>query len=106
VPLVLNPILQDSVSGIPFAFSIAMGVRRRDHELRDSLQQVLDRKRPEIEAILRQYGVPLFPIRIQGGQPAPRPRTARRAPERAPRVGSSPYHPTCSRPPTARKDRS
>jgi mxaJ protein len=66
VPLVLNPILQDSVSGIPFAFSIAMGVRRRDHELRDSLQQVLDRKRPEIEAILQQYGVPLFPIPDSG----------------------------------------
>jgi quinoprotein dehydrogenase-associated probable ABC transporter substrate-binding protein len=66
VPLVLNPIFEDSVSGIPFAFPIAMGVRRRDRELRDSLQKVLEQKGPEIQAILRQYGVPLFPISDSG----------------------------------------
>jgi hypothetical protein len=43
-----------------------MGVRRRDSELRDSLQKVLDRKAPEIQAILKQYGVPLFPIPAEG----------------------------------------
>ena len=66
VPLVLNPILEDSVTGIPFAFSIAMGVRRRDRELRDSLQKVLDQKGSDIQVILRQYGVPLFPIADSG----------------------------------------
>ena len=39
-----------------------MGVRRRDRALRDSLQTVLDRKGPEIQAILKQYKIPLFPI--------------------------------------------
>jgi quinoprotein dehydrogenase-associated probable ABC transporter substrate-binding protein len=67
VPLVLNPVLSDSTSNIPFAFSMAMGVRRRDHDLRDSLQTVIDRKRPEIEAILRDYAVPLLPIAADTG---------------------------------------
>jgi ABC-type amino acid transport substrate-binding protein len=66
VPLVLSPIFEDSVTGIPFAFAIAMGVRRRDQELRDSLQKVLDQKSSDIQAILRQYGVPLFPIADSG----------------------------------------
>ena len=66
VPLVLNPILQDSVSGIPFAFPIAMGVRRRDRELRDSLQKVLEQKGPQIQAILQQYGIPLLPLSDSG----------------------------------------
>jgi mxaJ protein len=62
-PLVLRPLAErDSLSDYPFRFNIAMGVRRRENELRDSLQAVLDRKRPEIQAILKQYGVPLFPI--------------------------------------------
>jgi hypothetical protein len=31
--------------------------------LRDSLQAVLERTRPEIQRILQQYRVPLFPIK-------------------------------------------
>jgi mxaJ protein len=63
VPLRLEPLVErDSLSDFPFRFNIAMGVRRRDRALRDSLQVVLDRKGPEIQAILKQYGVPVFPI--------------------------------------------
>jgi quinoprotein dehydrogenase-associated probable ABC transporter substrate-binding protein len=63
VPLVVQPLPEyDSVADLPFAFNMAMGVRRRDRELRDSLNQLLDRKGPEIQAILKQYGVPLLPI--------------------------------------------
>ena len=63
VPLVVQPLAEyDSVAGLPFAFNMSMGVRRRDKELRDSLQTLLDRKGPEIQAILREYGVPLLPI--------------------------------------------
>jgi hypothetical protein len=53
---------KDSLSDFPFRFNIGMGVRRRDRALRDSLQVVLERKRPEIEAILKEYNVPVFPI--------------------------------------------
>lgn len=63
VPLRLYPLAErDSLSDFPFRFNIAMGVRRRDKALRDSLQTVLDRKQPEIQAILKQYGIPVFPI--------------------------------------------
>jgi mxaJ protein len=63
VPLTLQPLAErDSLTDFPFRFSIGMGVRRRDRALRDSLQSVLDRKGPEIQAILKEYRIPLFPI--------------------------------------------
>lgn len=62
VPLVLNPILTDSASGIPFSYPIAMAVARRNKVLRDSLQTFLDQNHGKIEGILRSYGVPLFPL--------------------------------------------
>jgi mxaJ protein len=63
VPLVLTPLAErDSLSDFPFRFNIAMGVRRRDRELRDSLDALLERKRPEIQAILEEFNVPVFPI--------------------------------------------
>ncbi|MBA3444355.1 MAG: quinoprotein dehydrogenase-associated putative ABC transporter substrate-binding protein [Gemmatimonadales bacterium] len=63
VPLSMTPLGErDSLSDFPFRFNIGMGVRRRDRGLRDSLQTVLNRRGPEIQAILKQYGVPMFPI--------------------------------------------
>jgi len=61
-PLTLTPVPDDSVSGMPFEFSFGMGVRRRDHELRDSLQKAIDSLQPQITAILKDYGVPLLPL--------------------------------------------
>jgi quinoprotein dehydrogenase-associated probable ABC transporter substrate-binding protein len=69
VPLLLVPLAEkDSLSAMPFRFNIGMGVRRRDRALRDSLQTVLERKGPEIQAILRQYGIPMFPITAPTGE--------------------------------------
>ena len=66
VPLVVQPLAEyDSLTNLPFAFNMAMGVRRRDRELRDSLNHLLELKGPEIQAILKQYGVPLLPIAEQ-----------------------------------------
>jgi mxaJ protein len=66
VPLTLRPLAErDSLTDFPFRFSIGMGVRRRDKALRDSLQSVLDRKKPEIQAILKDYGIPTFPIPVE-----------------------------------------
>jgi mxaJ protein len=63
VPLAMTPLPEvDSLSQMPFRFNIAMGVRRRDKELRDSLDNFLQRKAPEIQAVLKEYGVPTFPI--------------------------------------------
>ncbi|MGZ8391291.1 MAG: quinoprotein dehydrogenase-associated putative ABC transporter substrate-binding protein [Gemmatimonadales bacterium] len=63
VPLKLQPLAErDSATDFPFRFNIGMAVRRRDRALRDSLQSVLDRKKPEIQAILKEYAIPMFPI--------------------------------------------
>jgi quinoprotein dehydrogenase-associated probable ABC transporter substrate-binding protein len=78
VPLVLNPVLSDSASNIPFAFGIAMAVRHRDRELRDSLQKAIDLKQPEIETILREYGVPLLPAAADSGHATTSPGTGAR----------------------------
>jgi mxaJ protein len=51
--------LPDNPAPLPFRFSISMGVRRGDEALRDRLDAVLRQKRPEIDALLQQYGVPL-----------------------------------------------
>jgi quinoprotein dehydrogenase-associated probable ABC transporter substrate-binding protein len=70
-PLKVVPLpARDSLSDFPFQYNIGMGVRRRDKQLRDSLQSVLDRRAPEIQSILRQYGVPVFPIEPEAKAPA------------------------------------
>jgi hypothetical protein len=64
-----------------------MGVRRRDRALRDSLQTVLDQRAPQIQAILKEYNVPLFPIppeqkteaKATGGAPQAAPDSGRAA---------------------------
>ena len=67
-PLAVRPLPErDSLSDFPFQFNIAMGVRRRDKALRDSLNAVIDRKMPEIQAILKDFGVPLFPVKDEAG---------------------------------------
>jgi len=64
VPLTLQPLPErDSLSDFPFQYNIGLGVRRRDNALRDSLQAVLERRKPEIQGILKQYGIPVFPIK-------------------------------------------
>jgi mxaJ protein len=48
---------------LPFAFDIAMGVRRRDTTRLATLQRELDRRRPDIARILAEFGVPVLPVR-------------------------------------------
>lgn len=43
-----------------FLYSIAMGVRKGDDELRNELNNVLDQNREKIHSLLRDYGVPLM----------------------------------------------
>jgi ABC-type amino acid transport substrate-binding protein len=45
---------------LPFAFDIAMGVKRGNEPLRQRLQAVLDRRQAEITKILKDFGVPLL----------------------------------------------
>src|SRR5216117_106728 len=50
----------DAVSGMTFAFDMAMAVRHRDKALKATLDSVIDRRRAEITAILDEYGVPMI----------------------------------------------
>jgi hypothetical protein len=60
----------------PYQYNIGMGVRRRDRALRDSLQAVVDRKAPEIQNILKEYGVPVFPIKQESDADDDKPKAA------------------------------
>jgi quinoprotein dehydrogenase-associated probable ABC transporter substrate-binding protein len=43
---------------LPFVFDISMGVRRGQDSLRDQLNAIITRRRPEIDRILSSFGVP------------------------------------------------
>jgi mxaJ protein len=48
--------------GLPFTFAISMGVRKGNLELRDELEEILNKRHSQIRAILDEYGVPQLPI--------------------------------------------
>ena len=59
VPLEVVPVSPPiDPPSLPFVYDISMGVRRGDDALRARLDDVLARRRGEIEAILDSYGVP------------------------------------------------
>lgn len=59
VPLEVVPV-PSGKTDLPFAFDIALGVRKGDDALRTQLEQVLDRKQIEIRKILKDYEVPVL----------------------------------------------
>jgi len=64
VPMEIAPVVPErDGAGLTFAFDIAMGVRRNEVGLRDSLDRVLTSREAEVTSVLRQFGVPLLPIR-------------------------------------------
>ena len=59
VPLAVVPVSpQVDQPFLPFVFDIAMGVRRGDQDLKDQVEQVLERRRSDIDRILADYRVP------------------------------------------------
>ena len=60
-PLTIVPIAPESEAQLPFAYDIAIGVRKNDTALKQELETALDRRRPEISRILAEHGVPLVP---------------------------------------------
>jgi quinoprotein dehydrogenase-associated probable ABC transporter substrate-binding protein len=58
IPLTLVPLPDDKASGLPFEFDVALGVRRSDRDLQARLNEILERRRPDIERILKEYDVP------------------------------------------------
>ena len=60
VPLRVVPITDtERYRPLVFQFPIAMGVRKGDDALRQRLDQVIERRRDDIDALLTRYGVPL-----------------------------------------------
>jgi mxaJ protein len=59
-PLDVTPLtIEGDGPALPFAFDIAMGVRRGDAALHAALDAVIARRGPALRQILRAYGVPL-----------------------------------------------
>ncbi|HYC88729.1 MAG TPA: substrate-binding domain-containing protein [Thermoanaerobaculia bacterium] len=59
VPLAVTPFTPEiDLPFLPFVFDISMAVRREDTALRDQLDQIIEKRQPEIAKILREYGVP------------------------------------------------
>jgi mxaJ protein len=48
---------------LAFAFDMGIGVRTGDRELFDRVQRALMKRQPEIQQVLRSYGVPILPTR-------------------------------------------
>ncbi len=63
VPLDVRPVSpQIDLPFLPFVFDISMGVRRGNDALRDQLNGIIERRRPEIDRILADYAVPRVDI--------------------------------------------
>jgi len=59
LPLVITPVAEDRLHpDLPFHFDIAIGVRNGDQRLKNLMDRELERCKPQIEEILRSYGVP------------------------------------------------
>lgn len=59
VPLRIEPVSPEiDLPYLPFVFDIAMGVRRGETDFRDRLDDVLRRRKGEIDRLLESYGVP------------------------------------------------
>jgi mxaJ protein len=86
VPLDVVPV-QPQVDGrfLPQTFSIAMATRRRDSTRHQQLEQFIDRRRREIDAILAEYLVP----RVDRAPDGSAPQTAGSAPLSGRRQGGT-----------------
>ncbi|MFN2637112.1 MAG: substrate-binding domain-containing protein [Gemmatimonadaceae bacterium] len=68
VPLELTPVSpQIDLPFLPFVFDISMGVQRGHDGLKQQLNAIIERRRPEIDRVLSEYGVPR--LDVQSGSP-------------------------------------
>jgi ABC-type amino acid transport substrate-binding protein len=58
-PLAVTPI-PSAPGDLPFAFNIAMGVKKGNSALHARLEALLQQRRPEIDQILKDFNVPLL----------------------------------------------
>ena len=95
-PLELVPLPDET--GVPLSFSIGMGVKKGNRDLKNQLEAAIDHRQAEIRAVLDEYGVPLAAARapaagaIGGGQEKQEPQT-RQEPDAAPKPDAAPSDP-------------
>ncbi|MFP5245504.1 MAG: quinoprotein dehydrogenase-associated putative ABC transporter substrate-binding protein, partial [Thermoanaerobaculia bacterium] len=59
VPMEVVPVSPEiDLPFLPFVYDIALGVRREDVALRQELDTILERRKPDIDRLLAAYGVP------------------------------------------------
>ncbi len=58
VPLDIHPVSVNEKTIVPMTFEIGMGVRREDEALAQELNDALEKRAPEIRALLDRYGLP------------------------------------------------
>jgi quinoprotein dehydrogenase-associated probable ABC transporter substrate-binding protein len=68
-PLSVTPLISDKRPSL--AFRIAFGLRRGELEWKHQLNDVLRRRKADIESVLREYGVPLVPVEAAALAPNP-----------------------------------
>jgi mxaJ protein len=56
-PIELVPLPDET--GVPLSFSIGMGVKKGNRDLKNQLETAIDHRASEIRAVLEEYGVPL-----------------------------------------------
>ena len=58
-----------SERGVKFDYQMAMGVRYGEREWKQQVEGLIDAKQPEIQAILKEYGVPLVDASYEAPKP-------------------------------------
>lgn len=66
---VLRVVPMHSEPGVRFDYQMAMGVRYGEPEWKKQVEALIESKQPEIQAILKQYGVPLVDESYAAKQP-------------------------------------
>lgn len=65
LPLTVVPVApQIDLPYLPFVYDISMGVRRGDDAFKEQLEEIIERRRAEIDEILDRYGVPRVDARM------------------------------------------
>ena len=72
VPLEIVPVSPAvDPPGLRFTFDISLAVRTEDVALKEQLEGILQRKKSDVDRILKDYGVPLVPVPEPERAPAP-----------------------------------
>jgi quinoprotein dehydrogenase-associated probable ABC transporter substrate-binding protein len=86
IPLELTPV-PSGKGDLPFTFDISMGVKPGNDALRAKLEQILEKRRPDIRKILAEFHVPMVEAQTSAAQARP----PAAAPARAAAAGSDTY---------------